>query len=280
MANFLHAKYNTLDEQVEENKHNIKELINIIKEAFSTNNISLTISDTTILISNTNAPIDTVDGWLFDDTGKLFKITGGDGTSLLLQFYSDFRGPQGEQGVQGLPGVQGYSLRYIDDNYIVGTYTYALSDIANINNIIIGDQIVFTNFYVGKIINIDVDNDIIAIDEVAQFIPNKKYQHNIIIKYNRSGNDVYLNFQIINDDLTPFDRDTLKDYLHDNDFLDTNQKYFVINGYDAFASRTIMGLCNYVSGGNDLIAYVLTSGLLNTMSISNYVSFDDNVIEI
>ena len=50
--------------------------------------VALNDSDTSIAISSTNAPVETERGFLIDPNGKLFKITAGDGTTLLLEFYS------------------------------------------------------------------------------------------------------------------------------------------------------------------------------------------------
>lgn len=67
----------------------------------------------TVLLSNTNAPAGTKSGWILDPNGYLFKITDGSTTTLLIQYYSMIKGPQGEtgetgaQGEQGIQGVQG-----------------------------------------------------------------------------------------------------------------------------------------------------------------------------
>ena len=103
MANFVFAKYNSMPEQVEENKENIKKLCGYIKDAYHTNNgITLNDTDTTIAISDTNADGSTVDGWLFDDNGKLFKITSGDGVNLLIEFYTNFKGADGHDAVDDI----------------------------------------------------------------------------------------------------------------------------------------------------------------------------------
>ena len=77
-------EFNTLPMQVEENMKNIILLASIIKESYrSTTDLGNTA--TTIAIADTNANADTIDGWLISQDGYLYKITGGDGTNLLIQ---------------------------------------------------------------------------------------------------------------------------------------------------------------------------------------------------
>ena len=85
------------EQQVWKNMKDIEELKDIIKPMYKATT-SLNSSSTTILISSTNAPDGTKSGWLIDTGGLLFKITGGDETSLLITYYSDLKGPQGEDG--------------------------------------------------------------------------------------------------------------------------------------------------------------------------------------
>lgn len=53
---------------------------------------------TSVYISDTNASIDTEYGWLLDPIGNLFRITGGDGESLLINYYSTIIGAKGFDG--------------------------------------------------------------------------------------------------------------------------------------------------------------------------------------
>ena len=89
--------YRSPEQQVYENMKNIKELQEKIKDAYKTSE-ALTSSSVSIAISNTNAPEGTTEGWLMTSDGLLFSITGGDDTNLLLEYYADLKGPQGEDG--------------------------------------------------------------------------------------------------------------------------------------------------------------------------------------
>ena len=87
MANFIFEDFNSMPEQVEENKKNIKEIVKYIKPVYNTQT-SLTTSTTSIAIVSTNAPSDVTMGWLLDENGLLFHITSGDGTNLLIEYYA------------------------------------------------------------------------------------------------------------------------------------------------------------------------------------------------
>lgn len=73
--------------QLYENTKEIERLKQMTGEWWNTQQV-LTTSTTSIAISDTNAPTDTQYGFLIDIVGNLFKITAGDGTNLLLEFYS------------------------------------------------------------------------------------------------------------------------------------------------------------------------------------------------
>ena len=88
---------NSMPQQVEENKNNIKILANYLKEAYKTSN-DLGDSAVSIAISDTNATADTIDGWLISHDGYLYHITSGDGTNLLLEYYTNLRGVKGDTG--------------------------------------------------------------------------------------------------------------------------------------------------------------------------------------
>ena len=85
--------FNTPQMQIEENKKNIELIASIIKDVYRTNEgVELNTSSISVAKSLTNADQDVVDGWLLDSVGSFFKITGGDDYSLLIEFYSSFRG--------------------------------------------------------------------------------------------------------------------------------------------------------------------------------------------
>ena len=96
--NFIKPNLKSLPEQVDINTNDIKNLKSIIKSSYKTEK-ELETTTIAIPITDTNAPQDTTSGWLFDSVGHLFSINGGDGTNLLLEYYTNFRGPAGVNGV-------------------------------------------------------------------------------------------------------------------------------------------------------------------------------------
>ena len=96
--NFIKPNLKSLPEQVDINTNDIKNLKSVLKSSYKTEK-ELETTTITIPITDTNAPQDTTSGWLFDSVGHLFSINGGDDTNLLLEYYTNFRGPGGINGV-------------------------------------------------------------------------------------------------------------------------------------------------------------------------------------
>lgn len=88
---------NNLQKQVYINTDEIEKLKDTIKPEYNCS-ATLTSSSTSVAIASTNAPAGTKTGWLLTDDGLYFKITGGDDTNLLLEYYANLKGPQGESG--------------------------------------------------------------------------------------------------------------------------------------------------------------------------------------
>lgn len=143
---------NTLPEQVEINKQDIKNLKNYIKEAYKCN-IPLEQEPQSVQLSTTNAPSGTSTGWLLDTNANLFKIVGNEtiGNELLiLIFYTNITGPQGATGPQGPIGPQGpkgargYSVFTTTENITIDTLNINLNTItptissSDIDSIVIG----------------------------------------------------------------------------------------------------------------------------------------------
>ena len=96
--NFIKPNLKSLPEQVDINTNDIKDLKSVLKSSYKTEK-ELETTTITIPITDTNAPQDTTSGWLYDSVGHLFSINGGDNTNLLLEYYTNFRGPAGINGV-------------------------------------------------------------------------------------------------------------------------------------------------------------------------------------
>ena len=88
------------EQQVYKNMKDIKDLQEIIKPEYTTS-ATLTSSSVSVAIADTNAPEGTTEGWLLTQDGLKFKITGGDETNLLLEFYCSIQGPEGPEGPSG-----------------------------------------------------------------------------------------------------------------------------------------------------------------------------------
>ena len=96
--NFIKPNLKSLPEQVDINTNEIKNLKSVLKSSYKAEK-ELETTTITIPITDTNAPQDTTSGWLYDSVGHLFSINGGDNTNLLLEYYTNFRGPAGAGGV-------------------------------------------------------------------------------------------------------------------------------------------------------------------------------------
>lgn len=92
--NFIKPNLNSLPEQVDINTNDIKNLKSVIKSSYKTEK-ELTTVTITIPITDTNAPQGTTSGWLYDSVGHLYSINGGDGTNLLLEYYTSLQGNEG-----------------------------------------------------------------------------------------------------------------------------------------------------------------------------------------
>ena len=118
------------EQQVYKNMKDIETLKGKIKDAYKTSE-ALTSSSVSVAISDTNAPDGTTEGWLMTSDGLLFSITGGDETNLLLSYYADLKGPQGEDG----------AAVNIDDSSTSLTKVWSSSKTANEISGLINDSI-------------------------------------------------------------------------------------------------------------------------------------------
>lgn len=219
--------YNTMQMQVEENKKNIQKIASIIKESYRSN-VQLSSIDVSVAISDTNADASTTEGWLIDPIGKIFKITSGDGTNLLIEFYSDIRGAQGDQGEQGEQGEQGtdgFSIHFINEDYVLSQSTYNRTNVSNNTPIKLKDVLLFKNGYISLIDGISTYT--IGIDDTTTIkldIGKQLYQHNIAIR----ANTTYIQYDyyctIISDRAEAYDLTSLQDYLQ----IQVPQNYGII----------------------------------------------------
>ena len=168
MANFTFEKFNSMPEQVEENKKNIKELVKYIKPVYNTQT-SLTTSTTAISIALTNAPDDTTMGWLMDENGLLFHITSGDGTNLLLEYYATLKGDTGatgQDGADGTNGTDGTSVILLTGQQLTIGQTSIILDTYFNQTPQINDVVLDEDGTIGSVTNI-VDSDVYVLGEFS-----------------------------------------------------------------------------------------------------------------
>ena len=79
---------NSPEQQVWENMKQIEELKKLIKKYYRTTE-SLTNASITVARNTTNVPEDVTYGWLVDADANLFDITGNNGTTLLIVYYTN-----------------------------------------------------------------------------------------------------------------------------------------------------------------------------------------------
>ena len=105
----INSKYNSLPEQVEENKQNIKKLSGLIKDLYFSD-IPLNQDDDSVPIENiinfpiSGSTITNFDAYLMDTTGQLFQIVSVADYKAYIFFRATLRGAQGQPGPQGQPG--------------------------------------------------------------------------------------------------------------------------------------------------------------------------------
>lgn len=101
-------KLNTMPEQVQENKDNIKVLAEYIKEAYNAT-VVLEQLATTIDASNVRDwQAGITSGFILDQVGKLFKIVAVSDSTIYIQWWASLpQGAQGERGATGATGAKG-----------------------------------------------------------------------------------------------------------------------------------------------------------------------------
>ena len=278
----------TMQEQVYENMDEIDKLKEVIKPMYKATT-SLNSSSTTILISSTNAPDGTKSGWLIDTGGLLFKITGGDETSLLITYYSDLRGPQGESGAAvniddtGTSLTKVWSSKKVSDTIDLirdkgiyytlvqptldnGEYILNVSDLGNNNTYTwqkYGDLIIYIDgngnpTELWKCVSLNGTHDIMTVEKIADYAKGKQlYQHNVSIKLydnNMQQTDFVISFKINNADSEAFNYTKFKtlilDTLGENSQRTIDNGFFAVNGfYQNNANYKIEGI---VTGNNAL----------------------------
>ena len=240
--------------------------------------------------------------------GLLFKITANDGTTVLLIYYADLKGPQGEDGAAvniddtGTSATKVWSSQkthnMLDKGIYFaldeptendGVYTYTRLTLGNINtNVPIQQDDLIISFDATDISNIKSANmwqitdasdpDTLTVALVGSVGGGKQlYQHCITLII--SGTKRYISLNIISDSATPFTYDTLNTYLADKGFNSNNVVYSASGTYyeSGYGIRIVYGV--YGSTEIGVVGTTVSDGLKDSITISG-ASITDTVITI
>lgn len=181
---------NTLPEQVEINKQDIKNLKLYIQEAYKCI-LPLDPEPQSVSLNSTNAPSGTNKGWLVDTQGNLFKIVGNEyiGQELLVIVY-----------YTNIKGQDGVSITRVEEvsNEIVGSQTLTTIRIYFSNNTTDDIKVYAENGKNIKFISIDLVSAETVNGTITQEQLNllKENDSNYIItNYNGHKEKYYLNTQ-------------------------------------------------------------------------------------
>ena len=124
------------EQQVYKNMKDIEELKSQIEKWYASS-VALNNTDTTIARTNTNVPDDVNGGLLIDPNGLMFSIEGGNETTLLIKYYSNIKGEQGEPGQDGEPGSssndKGSYITHTQPTLVDGNLTLSTENVDNIS---------------------------------------------------------------------------------------------------------------------------------------------------
>ena len=305
-------EYLSPQEQLFENTKDIEELKQIVKPVYQTT-ATLTSSSVSVALSDTNIG-DATEGWLMTNDGLLFKITANDGTTVLLIYYADLKGPQGDTGPSGAE-VQiddsetsatkvwssqkvNNKIDLISDKGIYytefqptldnGDYTLNVSDLGNNNTYTwqkYGDLIIYIDgngnpTELWKCIGLNGTHDVMTVEKVADYAKGKQlYQHFVKIAINNpslGSNLVDTPLYILNDNSEQMAFNDILSYLQTKGFINNLNVYPYIT-YVYNSSAISVGLFN--DNGTLKAALTNMNGASQT-TIPNTTPITDTVIPL
>ena len=302
------------EQQVYKNMKDIETLKGKIKDTYKTSE-ALTSSSVSVAISDTNAPDGTTEGWLMTSDGLLFSITGGDETNLLLSYYADLKGPQGESGAAvniddsavSLTKVWSSQKTYLETQ--IGndkgifyttvapvlssgtTYDFDLDDVANATNTKkpkIKDLVIYIyNGVPSQVYEVLNDNSSVeSLKLVGTYSQGKQlYQHNIRVSNGSSMTTLCI--VIINDSATEINDSTkIYNWLYDNGYKATSSVISADTAlWDKWYKQTFGLYGSYACLGvlanettNDV--YALYGGSKTAIDFTTWNNIDDDVREL
>lgn len=255
------------EQQVYKNMKDIEELKRKIQTWYASS-VNLNTSDNTILRSNTNVPDDVESGLLIDPTGNMFNITGGDETTLLITFYANIQGPQGETGTPGASSNdKGTYITHVEPTLDDDIYTLSTGNIDNVSSdnipVQVNDLIIYidSNDQPTSVYTVaSISGTTLTLSKQGDYAKGKQlYKHNIFYS---AGGSLHMTLTIICDTATAINGDNWSDFWssHSN-MLD---KWLIVSGVKIVSSTIYPIICAKVILDN--IYYKFNLGYLLTAS--------------
>lgn len=247
--------YRNEQEQVRKNMKDIEFLKGKIKDVFKTT-ATLTSSSVSVALVDTNVT-DDEEGWLMSDDGLLFAITGNDGTNLLISYYADLKGPQGEPG----------AALNIDDSTTSATKVWSSQK----TNLEISKSKEPGNYITNSApTSLGGDSYYIAITDIVN-IQNAQFKAGDIVTYINSGvpDSVY---KVTSSDLSGVTTDKIGEFSQGGTAVNYEMiqlSYFVAN------SKTL--LCVLLVPEGTFSDYTATA-IYNFLTTNNYTLGDDRLL--
>ena len=250
------------EQQVYENMKEIEELKKIIKKYYKTSS-ALTSSSASDSTANTNVGT-AKEGWLMTEDGLLFRIDGNDGTTLLLTYYADLKGPQGDTGPAGTTAINDNATA-LDSTWssqkIDGNFNTTIGFVATMNSIfytkttptlngdyyeinrsdLLNYQSIDQRNYLGKqVILLDNDDNVKQIYSIYSFSEVSPYTIQLIFRgdIGGGGSQLYqhninitahdgidVSLQIVNDNSSEMSFADVCKWINENGFNYTSPKY-------------------------------------------------------
>lgn len=255
------------EQQVYKNMEDIEDLQKKIQTWYACS-IELDSSDNTVLRSNTNVPDDKESGLLIDPVGNIFNITGGDETTLLITFYANIQGPQGETGTPGASSNdKGTYITHVEPTIDDDIYTLSTGNIDNFSSdnipVQVNDIIIYidSNDQPTSVYTVaSISGTTLTLSKQGDYAKGKQlYKHNILYS---AGGSIHMTLTIICDTETAITGSNWADFWssHSN-MLD---KWLIVSGVKIVSSAICPIICAKVI--LDDIYYKFNFGYLLTAS--------------
>lgn len=261
------------EQQVYKNAKDIKILKQYVKESYHTST-ALTSSSVSVATEDVEGLGEASSGWLLTDDGLLFKITANDGTTTLIQFFSDISGPQGPAGQDGasleiddsstsaskvwssqktsneidLIRDKGVYYTTVQPTLDGGVYSLNVSDLGNNNSYTwqkYGDLIIYIDgngnpTELWKCVGLNGAHTVMTVEKIADYSKGKNlYLHNV--KYSYGAWYVCIAF-VSSSNVEIDTKEKLSTWLSNNGFTSVT-RFYPCGGYHAGdTNKDIIGI--------------------------------------